>query len=204
MLGDALNARGASSSGGRLSRRTPTPTDTLAKLLWSLDQLTPAPGALPDQMGSPAGSDGGVTPWVHAVGPRTLVLIDEAGMASTAELARAVAWAISRGGSVRLVGDDAQPAAVGAGGVLRDLAHTHGAVRLEQVVRFHRPGRGRCEPGAARGRPELARASTSTTSGSTSVTRPQPPTRRSPPGKPTAHPAGTACCSPPPATPSPR
>ena len=60
-------------------------------------------------------------------------------MAGTAELARAVAWAISRGGSVRLVGDDAQPAAVGAGGVLRDLAHTHGAIRLQQVVRFTDP-----------------------------------------------------------------
>ena len=139
VLGDALNARGASGSGGRLSRRTRAPTDTLAKLLWSLDQLAPAPGALPDRMRSPAGSGGRVPPWVHAVGPRTLVLIDEAGMAGTAELARAVGWVISRGGSVRLVGDDAQLAAVGAGGVLRDLAHTHAAVRLQQVVRFTDP-----------------------------------------------------------------
>jgi hypothetical protein len=33
---------------------------------------------------------------------------------------------VERGGSVQLVGDDQQRAAIGAGGVLRDIAHTHG------------------------------------------------------------------------------
>jgi len=59
--------------------------------------------------------------------------------AGTADLARAVQWVVGRGGSVRLVGDDAQLAAVGAGGVLRDLTHTHGVIRLHQVARFADP-----------------------------------------------------------------
>ena len=41
--------------------------------------------------------------------------------------------------AVRLIGDDQQLAAIGAGGVLRDIATTHGAVRLDEVVRFDDP-----------------------------------------------------------------
>ena len=63
-------------------------------------------------------------------------------MAGTTELARAVAFITGRGGSVRLIGDDQQLAAIGAGGVLRDLAETCGAVRLSQVVRFTDPAEG--------------------------------------------------------------
>ena len=40
---------------------------------------------------------------------------------------------------VRLVGDDQQLAAIGAGGVLRDIATTHGAVRLTELHRFTNP-----------------------------------------------------------------
>ncbi len=40
---------------------------------------------------------------------------------------------------MRLIGDDQQLAAIGAGGVLRDIARTHGAVRLDAVVRFEDP-----------------------------------------------------------------
>ena len=40
---------------------------------------------------------------------------------------------------MRLIGDDQQLAAIGAGGVLRDIAPTHGAVRLDEVVRFADP-----------------------------------------------------------------
>ncbi len=38
---------------------------------------------------------------------------------------------------MRLVGDDRQLAAVGAGGLLRDIERTHGAVTLTDVRRFH-------------------------------------------------------------------
>jgi hypothetical protein len=73
------------------------------------------------------------------VGPTTLIIIDEAGMADTLSLDTSVRFAISRGASVRLVGDDQQLAAIGAGGVLRDIKNTHGALRLTELHRFTDP-----------------------------------------------------------------
>jgi conjugative relaxase-like TrwC/TraI family protein len=73
------------------------------------------------------------------IGARTVVVIDEAGMADTPTLDRIIAACCDHGARVRLIGDDQQLAAVGAGGVLRDIATTHGAVRLEEVVRFTDP-----------------------------------------------------------------
>ena len=64
------------------------------------------------------------------------MIIDEAGLASTPNLDIAVRYTLARGGSVRLIGDDRQQAARGAGGVLRDIATTHGAVELAEVLRF--------------------------------------------------------------------
>jgi AAA domain len=46
---------------------------------------------------------------------------------------------IVRGGSVRLVGDDQHLAAIGAGGVLGDIKHTHGALQLTELHRFTDP-----------------------------------------------------------------
>ena len=77
--------------------------------------------------------------WLTTIGPETLVVIDEAGMASTPDLDKAIAFVLARGGSVRLVGDDQQLAAIGAGGVLRDIAARFGAVTLSQVMRFVHP-----------------------------------------------------------------
>lgn len=76
---------------------------------------------------------------VTSIGPGTLVVIDEAGMADTLTLAAVIEYAVARGSSVRLIGDDRQLAAIGAGGVLRDIAATHGAVRLDELVRFSDP-----------------------------------------------------------------
>lgn len=73
------------------------------------------------------------------VRPGALVVVDEAGMASTLVLDRVVGFCLARGAVVRLIGDDQQLAAVGAGGVLRDIATTRGADRLEEVVRFDDP-----------------------------------------------------------------
>ncbi|MBI5028418.1 MAG: AAA family ATPase, partial [Actinobacteria bacterium] len=67
---------------------------------------------------------------------RSLVIIDEAGMADTLSLDTVVRHVLERGGSVRLIGDDQQLAAIGAGGVLRDIQATHGALRLTELVRF--------------------------------------------------------------------
>jgi DNA primase catalytic core len=98
-------------------------TDTLAKLTWSLTH-----GDLPQ--------------WAQEIGPSTLVVIDEAGMADTLSLDAAVEFIVGRGGSVRLIGDDQQLAAIGAGGVLRDIQATHGATRLSELLRFADPAEG--------------------------------------------------------------
>jgi conjugative relaxase-like TrwC/TraI family protein len=103
-----------------LGEQTGIRTDTLAKLTWSLDH-----DGLPD--------------WAASIGPSTLLIIDEAGMADTLSLDTAVQFAVGRGASVRLVGDDQQLAAIGAGGVLRDIKHTHGALRLTELHRFTDP-----------------------------------------------------------------
>jgi DNA primase catalytic core len=99
----------------------PSSTDTLAKLIHCLRTGI------------------GVPDWVPAIGPDTLVVIDEAGMAGTSDLAEAIEYVLDRGGSVRLIGDDQQLAAIGAGGVLRDICEVHGAVTLSQVMRFTDP-----------------------------------------------------------------
>jgi hypothetical protein len=98
-------------------------TDTLAKLTWSLEQED-LPG------------------WAQQIGPSTLVVIDEAGMADTLSLDAAVEFIVGRGGSVRLIGDDQQLATIGAGGVLRDIQATHGAARLSELLRFADPAEG--------------------------------------------------------------
>ncbi len=134
----------ARSSGSHRPRRPPTSsadaieghTDTLAKLTWTLAH------APPDQW--PA--------WVSRIGPRTLVLIDEAGQASTTDLATAVEFITGRGGIVRLIGDDQQLAAVGAGGVLRDIAAHRRRRHPHRGPPLPRPRRGRCHPRAPRRR----------------------------------------------------
>jgi ATP-dependent exoDNAse (exonuclease V) alpha subunit len=68
-----------------------------------------------------------------------LIIIDEAGMADILTLDAAVQFAIDRGASVRLIGDDQQLAAIGAGGVLRDIKQTHGALQLTELHRFTDP-----------------------------------------------------------------
>ena len=110
-------------------------TDTLAKLTWSASQHE-----RPD--------------WMRSIDPSTLVVIDEAGMADTLALDAAVHFIVGRGGSVRLVGDDQQLAAIGAGGALRDIAHTHGAVRLTELHRFTDPAEGFASLALRDGRPE--------------------------------------------------
>ncbi|GAB2731687.1 MobF family relaxase [Nocardioides pakistanensis] len=99
------------------------PTDTLTKLTHSLHHLPK--GQWPT--------------WMQKVGPRTLVVLDEAGQAGTIELANTLDFLLNRGASVRLVGDDQQLAAVAAGGVLRDLARTTGVATLSEVRRFTDP-----------------------------------------------------------------
>jgi conjugative relaxase-like TrwC/TraI family protein len=115
--GQVLGLAPSAAAAAVLGEQTGSRADTLAKLTWSLD-----PGELPN--------------WMAAVGPSTLIIIDEAGMADTLSLDIAVRFAISRGASVRLIGDDQQLGAIGAGGVLRDIKHVHGALYLTELHRF--------------------------------------------------------------------
>ncbi len=103
-----------------LRRSINAPTDTVAKLLVSVDAELRSG-------------------WVDAIDARTLLIVDEAGATSTADLDRVIALALDRGASVRLVGDTRQLSNVAAGGVLRDIAETVGVTSLETVVRFADP-----------------------------------------------------------------
>jgi hypothetical protein len=118
--GQVLGLAPSAAAAAVLGEQTGIRTDTVAKLTWSLRN-----GDLPD--------------WATGVGPATLIIIDEAGMADTLTLDTAVQFAISRGASVRLIGDDQQLAAIGAGGVLRDIKQTHGALQLTELHRFTDP-----------------------------------------------------------------
>ena len=130
VIGLAPSAAAAAVLGEQIGIRA----DTLAKLTWSLRH-----GDLPD--------------WAAAVGPLTLVIIDEAGMADTLTLDKAVQFAIDRGASVRLIGDDQQLAAIGAGGVLRDITHTHGALYLAELHRFIDPAEAAASLALREGKP---------------------------------------------------
>lgn len=71
------------------------------------------------------------------VGAGDVILVDEAGMASSRDLADITQLATQAGAFVRLVGDDRQLQAIGAGGALKMLAAEVGAVRLDEIHRFN-------------------------------------------------------------------
>jgi conjugative relaxase-like TrwC/TraI family protein len=118
--GHVLGLAPSAAAAAQLRDATGAPAETLAKLTWSIDHAD-----IPD--------------WAERIGRSTLVIIDEAGMADTLSLDAAVSFIVQRGGSVRLVGDDQQLAAIGAGGVLRDIQASCGAVRLTELHRFTDP-----------------------------------------------------------------
>jgi DNA primase catalytic core len=133
--GDVIGLAPSAAAAAQLRDQINSHTDTLAKLTWSAGQHD-------------------LLDWARRIGPSTLVVIDEAGMADTLTLDAAVQYIVGRGGSVRLVGDDQQLAAIGAGGALRDIAHTHGAVRLTELHRFTDPAEGAASLALRDGRPE--------------------------------------------------
>src|SRR5215218_3502661 len=133
--GQVLGLAPSAAAAAVLGEQTGILTDTLAKLTWSLDR-----GELPD--------------WAAWFGPATLLIIDEAGMADTLSLDTAVQFAVGRGASVRLVGDDQQLAAIGAGGVLRDIKRTYGALHLTELHRFTDPGEAAASLALREGKPE--------------------------------------------------
>ena len=133
--GDVVGLAPSAAAAAQLREQTSAPTETLAKLTWSIDH------------GDPQG-------WLSTVGSSTLVIIDEAGMADTLSLNTAVDFIVRCGGSVRLIGDDQQLAAIGAGGVLRDIQTVHGAHRLTELHRFVDPAEAAASRALRDGRPE--------------------------------------------------
>ena len=68
--------------------------------------------------------------------PGDMLLVDEAGMASTENLAALTEIAQEAGAIVRLIGDPKQLAAVESGGLFADLANTPGTPELREVMRM--------------------------------------------------------------------
>ena len=84
-----------------------------------------------------------VAKWLHEhrqgrlnIAPGDVIIVDEAGMASATDLAAITRIARDIGAFVRLVGDDRQLQAIGAGGALKMLTHEADVVRLDQLHRF--------------------------------------------------------------------
>ncbi|MGW6728744.1 MobF family relaxase [Nocardia sp. NPDC055029] len=69
----------------------------------------------------------------------TMILVDEAGMASNFNLDALQTIADEHGAVVRWIGDPYQLSAVDSGGLLRLIAHDTNAPELDEVVRFHDP-----------------------------------------------------------------
>ena len=182
--GQVLGLAPSAAAAAVLGEQTGIRADTLAKLTWSLDH-----GELPD--------------WAAAVGPSTLVIIDEAGMADTLTLDTAVQFAIDRGASVRLIGDDQQLAAIGAGGVLRDITHTHGALRLTELHRFTDPAEAAASLALREGKPEALDFYLDHGRVHVGDIANHHCRMPSPLGSPTDRPDSTRSCSPPPASWSP-
>ncbi|WP_035880926.1 AAA family ATPase, partial [Cryobacterium sp. MLB-32] len=74
--------------------------------------------------------------------PGDIVVVDEAGMAGTMNLAKVTGIAQRHGAHVRLIGDDRQLAAVESGGALRLLEREVGSIKLEEIHRFTAPQEG--------------------------------------------------------------
>ena len=107
-----------------LAAATRTRTDTLAKWLHTRDRLRALPAGSPDRMW--AGLD-----------ERTVLVLDEASMASTLDLDQVTAAAGQAGTKVVLVGDPAQIGVVnGPGGMLAALTAAGHGVELTEIHRF--------------------------------------------------------------------
>ncbi|MFE3105323.1 MobF family relaxase [Nocardia tengchongensis] len=124
-----------------LSQETGATCDTIDKLIYSLDIVRAA---------AENGMAATIPDWVSAIDEHTMVVVDEAALASTGQLDRVTDYVLGRGGSVRLIGDDKQLSSVSAGGIVRAIADTHGALTLGHVLRFRdRHGNPRLDEGAA-------------------------------------------------------
>ncbi len=71
------------------------------------------------------------------LGPRDVLVVDEAGMIGTRQMERVMSAARDAGAKVVLVGDPEQLQAIEAGAAFRSLAERHGAAEITEVRRQH-------------------------------------------------------------------
>lgn len=86
------------------------------------------------------GTDGQPIHPEMALKPGDVLIVDEAGMAGTSNLANVVILAEQKGALVRFIGDTRQLSAVQSGGALRAIESDVGSVALEEVHRFTTAG----------------------------------------------------------------
>jgi conjugative relaxase-like TrwC/TraI family protein len=115
-----------------LGTGTGLPADTLHKFL---HEHTAGPHAARLAAGLPVPLQAAS----YAVNPGDMVLVDEAGLASTLHLDQLLAIAAARGATIRLLGDYRQLSAPGCGGALRLIATEAGAAELTTLYRFADP-----------------------------------------------------------------
>ena len=178
--GEVIGLAPSAAAAAQLRDQIRCHTDTLAKLTWSIhnDDL---PG------------------WVSRIGPSTLVIIDEAGMADTLTLDTAVA--VHRRPGRQCAAGRRRPATRRDRRRRRPPRHPARARRgpahrssSASPIRPKPPPPSPCATAVPK-----RSASTSTSTGSTSATKPPSPRTCSPPGRPTAATGSTRSCSPPPA-----
>jgi len=130
----AKNAANALSLGSGIQSRT------IASLRRALDQ-----GKANDTGSHTRRVLGGVvrtrtrTPASTELGPRSVLVIDEASMASTSDLSMLVRAARKRGAKVVLVGDPGQLPAIDAGGAFAALSKAVGTAELRDIQRQREP-----------------------------------------------------------------
>jgi AAA domain/Relaxase/Mobilisation nuclease domain/UvrD-like helicase C-terminal domain len=73
------------------------------------------------------------------LGPRSVLLVDEAGMVDVRRLGRVLAYAEERGAKVVLLGDPDQLKAIGAGDAFRGLLEQHPSAHIDTIRRQHEP-----------------------------------------------------------------
>jgi len=129
-------ARAVEAEGGKLIGLAPSATaaavmaDALDVDARTIHSFTLGTGTLPELLAHEGPVEG------IDVSPGDVIVVDEAGMAGTTNLAKVTRIAELHGAHVRLIGDDRQLAAVEAGGALRLLEHEVGSVKLDQLHRF--------------------------------------------------------------------
>ncbi|SKO15540.1 MobF family relaxase [Mycobacteroides abscessus] len=103
-------------------------TDTVAKLVF----MATGPQHI-------ARRDKAALRWFNNINERTMIIVDETGLAGTLELDTVIAVAKARGAQIRTIGDDRQLNSISCGGILRDVAHSAGSLTLTEIVRFKDP-----------------------------------------------------------------